>query len=318
MNRGKSGLSLGVLRTGYSRHNGATNVCEQCCARRSGLLSYKDQSDTAWHRHTELSHESYLRTNHSNDLSPWVTYPDFNIRFHRGCTQHILFQEGVASFVAFLKLLVFQGRFGLGDLASRIEFAFLTFANSKYYFKDRHKPAAWTIRRLHMNANTFPRVGALYKHGQVRAFLRFTAHEADLAVGNGAPESMQLASACVRSLDAFVQLLDSRPCVLSDHDRMTAFNLGRQFRNTYTVLLTMSEMTGDFVWGATPKCHQLDHCISHLSLSCMNSLYQWACWTEESFMGVSASTTRSVTAMDAGLISSLEKCVLWLHSDFGC
>ncbi len=66
----------------------------------------------------------------------------------------------------------------------------------------------------------------------------------------------------------------------------------------------------------TPKAHQFDHTITHLSCCAYNPLFQFACWGEETFMGVTAPLARSVTATDRGLERALERYALWLHAEY--
>ena len=217
---------------------------------------------------------------------------------------------------ATLKTLILSGHFGPGDLLKRIEQAFECFMNSDERKRDTHLPAPWTVRRLRFYQRRFPMVGATYKHGQVRAFLHVAAAQAQIALKPTSPNSFRLMVTCVSTLDAFVQLLDSRGAILNENDRSQAFELGRVFRNSYTALVCMSRLRNDYYWSMTGKAHQFDHVIDHLKISAFNPLYQFACWQEETFMGVTAQVTRRVTAMSVGLARALERYVVWLHAEY--
>ncbi len=302
-----------------TKHNGARRCCQQCCAEtRAGPLCYKDMSDDAPHRRTELSHRFHVRNTAPDKLTPWASFNDFVIEMHRDCSQHILYQEGVASFVVAgtLKVLLVAGWFGDGSLQDGLERAFVSFCNSPEGKKDSHRPAPFTFRRLRLAANRFPRMAATYKHGQIRAFLWWASSQASAALGPASSQYFRTVVLCVCSLAAFVQFLDSRPVVLTTEDRSVAFQLGRAFRNAWTTLVETSRLNRDFTWGMTPKGHQFDHQISHLVFSNFNPLFQWSCWQEEGFMEAAASVTKKVSAMHVGLARALQRWIVWLHAEF--
>ena len=302
----------------YTRHNGSRELCQKCCATTRGLLDYRDQSDTAHHRQTQLTHASYLHTTPRAQVSAWCSIPDYDIMLHRDCTQHILYEAGVASFVggAVMKMLLLNGHFGLGDLDSRLERAFNIFMQGPEGKRDSHVPAPFTCRRLNLYAQRFPRFGSTYKHGQVRQFLFFTSRQAQLACTPASTVTFRFAVSCVTAFSSFIRFLDSRGAILNDVDRAAAFELGRAFRCAYTVLVRMSQQNNDCTWTMTPKAHQFDHTITHLSCCAYNPLFQFACWGEETFMGVTAPLARSVTATDRGLERALERYALWLHAEY--
>ncbi len=302
----------------FLRHNGAAYVCMSCMARTTGLLTYMDMSAQAPFRRTAVTHRTYLRNTEPTQLSPWSGVRDFVIELHRDCSQHILFQEGVASFVvgSTLKCLITEGHFGVGDVDTRIEAAYIAFQNSPVGRAESHKAAPWTQRKLGFVEHRCPRVSASYKHGQIRAFLTFAALQANQAWSVNGSLRQELQCTCVSSLAAFVKLLDGCGCILSEAERQRAFEHGVRFRESYSILLFATLAAGDYLCGCTAKVHQLDHQISHLEFSCLNPLFQWACWGEATFMGVTAKTTKAVHPSLAGLKRALQRYILWLHCEF--
>ena len=103
--------------------------------------------------------------------------------------------------------------------------------------------------------------------------------------------------------------------MLTEEQRATAFDLGQQFLNAYSVLRRCGIEQDVWCWGVRPKFHQLCHHIAHLERSRINVMW-WSCWMEEDLMGRSAKITRKVHASLAGLDRALERYITFLHTEF--
>ena len=138
---------------------------------------------------------------------------------------------------------------------------------------------------------------------------------ADLAKPHQDTDLGALRYVAVASLSEWVSLLDSLPLMLTEEQRATAFDLGQQFLNAYSVLHRCGIEQDVWCWGVRPKFHQLCHHIAHLERSRINVMW-WSCWMEEDFMGRSAKITRKVYASLAGLDRALERYITFLHTKF--
>ncbi len=293
-------------------------VCDRCYAMQRGRLAYVDMSTNALHRRTVFGHLHYVRHTATRQLSPWTTIGDWCIELHRDDPQHILYQLGVASSLvaSIFKLMLHEGMFGTGPYAERVETLFNDFRNSPEARRDGNLPAPFTMRKLGLHVESRePMISGTYKHGQIRLFLHYAARRFAREVDPYSPLEQQLALTCIRSLSNFVKLLDASPCMLSEQQREAALKLGIEFRNSFSILYQRSALVDDALWKCTPKFHEFDHLIERLRVERFNPLFQWACWAEETFMGITGRIRRASHASYAGLESSFLRYILWLHAE---
>jgi hypothetical protein len=297
------------------RHYNARQICEHCFASTRGPLCYKDCRQNANHTLTPVSFQCYLRTTNEKDRSPWSFFEDFTLEASKDDPQHVLYNKGVASdcVAAVIKSLCEDGVYGTGDLVSRINEAYVDFMQDDDAKKrDSHTPKPFSIRRLAISDRRKPTVACGYKHGQIRTMLHWCAKKTSQYQDT---PLKQLRHRVVGNLSAFVHHLDSAGAMLTNDERDIALKYGVDFFDSFTLLHELDVAHTLNLWTMRPKVHQLFHILDHLKISNVNPLYQWACWSEEDYMGKQSKIVKACHPSISGLHRALQRYVLYLHSD---
>ena len=305
---------------GYDRHHNCSDICEHCPAKTSGCTDYADLRATASYSRVVFDHDCYLHNVPVREQSPWCTIPGWDIRLHRDCMQHVLYNGGVASdFTAgAFKFCIMSGLYGQGTLEQQVQCLHDTFVVSHSGSIDDHDAKPFTARRLGILTETSPpSFGLSYKHGHIKAFVHFCAEQCAL-IQPQTPVS-QLIYKAAAAFSSWIRFLENCKPVLQNWQREFAYQKGREFLDPYSILIALDRHDRTLpnyrpLFRARPKVHVLWHQIEHLKSSSCNILLNWSCWQEEDFMGRVARIFKRCHPR-TGALRTLQRYLLFLHAD---